>query len=506
MNQRKAGMILSYLQIFVSNTISLIYTPYMLRVMGQSEYGLFGTANSFISYLSLLSFGIGGAYMRFNARSRAAHDREEEKRINGMFLTVFSFLALLVFIGGIICILLAEPLVKNTFTSRELTRLRIIMFMLTINMIITFIFNVVSMALQAYEKYAFIRTVTLVSGIITPILNVIALNLGGRAVAISVISLFVSFFCYVVYFIYARHSIKLEFSFCGFDKGVMREIFIFSGYLFLNSITDQITFSTDNIILSAVKGTAAVAVYTVGANFKNYFQQFASGISGVFGPSIHMMVAQNRDMKALDELFIRVGRVQFYVVSLILIGYISIGQDFVSLWAGTEYHEAFYIGLMLMLSVFVTSFQSVGLEIQKALNKHKARSVVYFFIALLNVVLTIPFSQWWGGIGAAIATLICMILGSVIFMNLYYWKRIGLNIPAFWKSMCSILPGYICPIIVGLLMNRYVQLDRYLEILAAAVIISVVFAISIWKFSMNEYEKNLFREPIKKVIQHRRHT
>ena len=161
---------------------------------------------------------------------------------------------------------------------------------------------------------------------------------------------------------------------------------------------------------------------------------------------------------------------------------------------------------MLILSVFVTSFQSVGLEIQKALNKHKARSVVYFFIALLNVVLTIPFSQWWGGIGAAIATLICMILGSVIFMNLYYWKRIGLNIPAFWKSMCSILPGYICPIIVGLLMNRYVQLDRYLEILAAAVIISVVFAISIWKFSMNEYEKNLFREPIKKVIQRRRHT
>lgn len=51
MNQRKIGTILSYVQIIVSNTISLIYTPYMLRMMGQSECGIYGTANSLISYL-----------------------------------------------------------------------------------------------------------------------------------------------------------------------------------------------------------------------------------------------------------------------------------------------------------------------------------------------------------------------------------------------------------------------------------------------------------------------
>ena len=67
MSQRKLGTILSYLNIFLSNTISLIYTPYMLRMLGQSEYGIYGTAQSFISYLSILSFGIGGAYIRYNA-------------------------------------------------------------------------------------------------------------------------------------------------------------------------------------------------------------------------------------------------------------------------------------------------------------------------------------------------------------------------------------------------------------------------------------------------------
>ena len=317
MNQRKAGTILTYIYIFVSNTISIFYTPYALQIMGQNEYGLFGTASSFISYLSILNFGIGGAYIRFNAKCRAENDREGEKRLNGMFLTVFSILAILVLIGGSVCVLLVGKLVSNTFTELEIVKLRIIMILLIVNLMITFIFNVVTMALQAYEKYIFIRIVTLVVSLVTPVVNIIALNMGGRAIAISAISLSLSILSYLLYFAYARKAIKLQFAFNGFRKDVMLQIFTFSGYLFLNSITDQITGSTDSIILSATKGTAAVAVYTIGANFKSYFQQFSQAVSGCFAPMLNMMVAKNVEINDLDEVFKRVGRIQFYVISLI---------------------------------------------------------------------------------------------------------------------------------------------------------------------------------------------
>jgi O-antigen/teichoic acid export membrane protein len=500
MNQRKAGTLLSYLHILVSNTISIIYTPYMLQMMGQSEYGLTGTASSFISYLSILSFGIGGAYIRFNTRYRAVNDREGEKQLNGMFLTVFSCLALLVMIGGLGCVALAGKLVEDTFTATELFKLRVILVLLTINMMITFVFNVVMMALQSYEKYFVLRIVALVTSVATPIINIIALKLGGRAIAITAISLAISIVCYIFYFCYARKAIHLEFSFKGFRKDIMKEIFIFSGFLFLNSITDQITFSTDNIVLSAVSGTGAVAVYTVGSHFKNYFQQFSTSISSVFSPSVNLMVAQNQSMQELDSLFVRVGRVQFYVISLVLIGYMSIGESFVRLWAGEDYGDAFYMGLILMLSVCVPSFQNVGLEIQKAFNKHKARSVVYFLVALLNVALTIPFARRWGGIGAAAATLVTTFFGYVVFMNYYYWKRIGLNIPGFWKSIVAILPGLLAPGTVGYLINRFWTLDSFIDILLSALAISVVFGASVWMFSMTPYEKDLLKKPLQKII------
>lgn len=239
MNQRKAGTLLSYAYIIITNTISLFYTPYMLRMMGQSEYGLYGTASSFISYLSVLSFGIGGAYIRFNAKARATGDREEERRLNGMFLSVFTVLSLLVLIVGLIFIALAGQLVKETFTAQELFKLRVIMLILILNMMVSFICNVFMMALQAYEQFFFIRIVLLIAGVIQPIVNVIALSLGGRSVTITIISFAISLISYLAMFFYARKVIRFEVSFSGFQKDALREIFVFSGYLFLNSITDQ---------------------------------------------------------------------------------------------------------------------------------------------------------------------------------------------------------------------------------------------------------------------------
>lgn len=500
MNQRKAGTLLSYAYIIITNTISLFYTPFMLRMMGQSEYGLYGTASSIISYLSVLSFGIGGAYIRFNAKARTTGDRDEERRLNGMFLSVFSVLSLLVLVVGLIFIALAGQLVKETFSSQELFKLRVIMLILIVNMMVSFICNVFMMALQAYERFFFIRIVLLIAGIVQPIINVIALSLGGRSITITFISFVVGLLSYLVMFLYARKAIQFEVLFSGFQKDALREIFVFSGFLFLNSITDQITFSTDNVILSSVKGTTAVAVYNVGSSFKGYFQNFSTSISSVFSPQVNQIVAQNRPMKELDEIFIRVGRIQFYVVSLILIGYCSIGHSFVRLWAGENYNDSFYIGLLLMIAVTVPDFQNVGLEIQKAMNMHKARSVVYFLVALVNIGLTIPMSQRWEGIGAAFATMICMFMGTVVFMNIYYWKKVGLDIPQFWKSIASILPGYCAPVLVGALIWRFLVIDSYSDVLIAALAISVVFLLSIWMFSMNDYEKNLLRGPIKKIL------
>ncbi len=57
MNQLKAGAALNYVVILLNTLVGLLYTPYMLRMMGQSEYGLYSLVASVIAYLTILDLG-----------------------------------------------------------------------------------------------------------------------------------------------------------------------------------------------------------------------------------------------------------------------------------------------------------------------------------------------------------------------------------------------------------------------------------------------------------------
>ena len=92
-NQRKIGVVLSYTSEIIKILTSLIYTPIMLRLLGQSEYGLYQLVNSVVAYLSLLSLGFTASYVRFFSRYKAKGQEEEISRLNGMFLSIFLVIA-----------------------------------------------------------------------------------------------------------------------------------------------------------------------------------------------------------------------------------------------------------------------------------------------------------------------------------------------------------------------------------------------------------------------------
>ena len=75
-NQLKLGVVLSYSAMALNMVVQLIYTPIMIRLLGQSEYGLYTLVGSVVSYLSLFSLGFTGAYLRFYSRYEQNHDAD----------------------------------------------------------------------------------------------------------------------------------------------------------------------------------------------------------------------------------------------------------------------------------------------------------------------------------------------------------------------------------------------------------------------------------------------
>ena len=130
MNQKKAGVLLSYGQTILSTLISLTYTPVMLRLLGQSEYGLYTLVNGFVSNLSLLSFGMGSAYMRYYSRAEAQDGEDGVARINGMFMTIFFAISLLCLLTGGVLVANVKNIFAAKLTAKELDTAKILMALL----------------------------------------------------------------------------------------------------------------------------------------------------------------------------------------------------------------------------------------------------------------------------------------------------------------------------------------------------------------------------------------
>lgn len=99
--EKKLGVILQYSQMALSILISFIYTPVMLRILGQSEYGIYNLSNSIISYLSLLSLGFGASYIRFYSRYKTDNDTKGIRKLNGLFLIVFMIMGAVALVCGL---------------------------------------------------------------------------------------------------------------------------------------------------------------------------------------------------------------------------------------------------------------------------------------------------------------------------------------------------------------------------------------------------------------------
>ncbi|MGM0874212.1 MAG: oligosaccharide flippase family protein [Bacillota bacterium] len=496
-NQLKAGVALSYLSLILGNVISIIYTPIMLRMLGQSEYGLYSLANSVVGFLGILNFGFGSAVIRYTAKYRAMDDKEGEYNLYGMFIVVYSFIVVLVAIVGCILLFNVHNIFSDSLSINELAKIKILVGLLIFNLAISFAFGVFGLIITAYEKFIFAKVVVLIQTIISPIILLVLLFLGYKSIAIVVSSTLINLICIGINMFYCFRILKVKIKFKKIDFSLLKEIAGYSYYIFLIMIVDKIFWSTDQFILGIISGTTMVAIYSIGSNFNTYYMSFSTAISGVFFPRVTQMVTKNVPDKELSDLFIKTGRIQYIIISFILGGFILVGRDFINLWAGIDYDSAYFIALIVMVPLTVPLIQTIGLSILQAKNMHKFRSLVYIVIAVLNVLISIPLAKILGGFGCALATAISMVIGHIFIMNIYYYKKINIDIPAFWRNIASLSTPLLISLLIGSLTNLFNLEVSLVNIIVKGSLYSFIFIICMWFIGINRFEKELFTGALK---------
>ena len=498
-NQLKAGVVLSYISTAISIVIQLVYMPVMIRLLGKSEYGLYSLVSSVVSYLSLFSLGFTGAYLRFFARFHK--NREKLASLNGMFLTLFSILASVATICGIVLSFFPEQIFGSKLLDSELSKARILMLILVINIAINLISGIFDSIIGAYEQFVFQRIVGIASTIVNPFICLPLLLMGYGSVMLVVVATGVTIVRFIVNVWFCIYKIQIPVSFHGFQWSLLKEITVFSSFLLLNMIIDQINWNVDKLILGHTNGTEEIAVYGVASQFNSLFMVFSTTISSVFSPRVNLIAAQkvNNYQTEFTKLMARIGRIQWFILGLLTGGFIVFGKYFiVHIFAGEGYEEAYIVALFLVIPTLIPLIQNVGIEMQRAINKHQFRSIIYMIIAISNVAISIPLAGKWGAVGAAMGTAFSLLIGNGLIMNIFYHKVLHINMKYFWKEILKTWKGFLIPTILALLITRCVAFDNMRIFLINAVIFTVVYCVSILTFSCNVEEKKLIFSMIKR--------
>lgn len=491
MNQRKAGALLSYVYLGLTFAVGIFYTPIILHFLGDSEYGVYSVANSAIAFLAILDLGFSQTMIRYVSRCKALKDETGEQKLNGMFLLLYSAIAVIALIAGIILYFNLDVMFNKGFTPGETAQLRIIFLILLINLVVSFPLGIYTSIISANEGFFCLKLINIISFILTHAGILLALFMGYKSITMAVITTVVSIGLKLFTAVYGTSRYRIRFLFHGFDRALLREVFVFSFFIFLNIVIDQLYANTDKFILGALCSSAVVTTYTLGVQFSSYFEQFSTSISGVFLPKITQLVTVNDDMREVSELFCRIGRIQFILLGFLMSGFIIYGRQFIALWVGADQIDAYKIALVVILPALIPLSQNLGISVLRAMNKHRFRSIIYFFIALVNVGLSIPLAMRFGGFGAACATGFATCCGQIITMNWFYHKKIGLDIPGYWKEIGRILPPMILISLFGVAVHILVPLSGWCGLLLKCVVYAGIFLALGWWMIFNRYEKEL---------------
>ena len=222
----------------------------------------------------------------------------------------------------------------------------------------------------------------------TPGIAIVLLNMGMGAVGVAIAQLSMSLILLALNVRFSCFRLGMRFSFRRFDLALFRAIAVFSAWIFINQVCDLVNQSVPNMVLGAVTSATVVAVFAVSIQIRSVFVSLSTVMSSVFVPKINQIVAETDDNLELTKLMTRVGRYQMLLFCWVYCGFVLLGRFFCFQMGRRRLPGRLLSHLRHDLAARRSALPEHGHRDPTRKNRHKARSVVYLFMALLNVAFT----------------------------------------------------------------------------------------------------------------------
>lgn len=494
-NQLKLGAIMSYVAIAINIATGLLYTPWMIHSIGRENFGLYTLAMSVIS-LFVFDFGLSAAVTRFIAKYLAEDRQDKANNCLGLVYRLYlaiDIVMLLILVGVFFFI----PQIYRELTLVEIEKFKVVYCVAAIYSVISFPFIPVNGILTAHEKFIQVKICDVLHKLIIVVSMSICLLFGYGLYALVIVSAISGIFTIAFKLYCIRRYTPQLVNWKYFNKLEFRSIVGFSGWVTVLALAQRCIFTIAPSILGALSGSTSIAILGIAMTLEGYTYTISSAINGMFLPRVTRIISnENGDIL---PLMIKVGRIQMYVTSLVTLGIICLGREFIYLWVGESFDESYLCAVLIILPALFSSPQEIGNQAIYADNKVKELALYFSIGAIVNVMLSLLLSPLLGATGICISVFIVYIFRTM-GMDIILYKKMKVDVVCFFKEcfLKLLFPLTIC-LIIGYACTLIIPFKTWFGLMLKGVIFLILYCIVIYFLAANQCEKELIVTPIRKI-------
>jgi len=442
---------MNWIAMAVGMVVPFFLTPFVIRSLGITAYGIWILAVSTVSYLNVLDMGLRSAIIRFVSKAEAQKKPEDATSAIGAALWVRILISASIAVLSVFLALVFPHLFKIPPNLQRAAQITVLMCALGVaSTLVSGVFGAVLAATHRFDVLSSIsglQTLARAGGVI------LILRSGHGLVSLAYWEMTVALLsglatCGIALKIFPPCRVRITRP----DIAILKMIWSYSLTTFIFIIAIQVISNTDNLVVGAFISVGTVAYYSIGGSLMQYSSQVVSSVSTTFTPLASSLEAGGRS-EELQRLLLRGTQATLGIALPISLALVFRGKTFIGLWMGFQYSEISGTVLqILIISQFFNIADGTAASIIMAIDKHRPLAKAAVVEAVLNFGLSLVLVKTVGIYGVAWGTSISMALVHIVFWPRYVRKILGVPIRRFlWEgwakiTLCSIPYAIVCVI------------------------------------------------------------
>ena len=409
---------------------SLAVIPLIVRGLGKSAFGVWAIATSITSYLELFNLGFGAATTKKVAEDAGRRPDRVRVTINTGFFVLVVF--------GVIALVTSTVMAFGTphwFDVPDGLRDEAVLAVLALGVLLAASVPGDSFggALAGHQRFDLLSLSNLVQVLLTSIASVVVIVLGGGIVPLAVTMMVIGLAMHPLRWAMLRRvAPDLRLSPRYVDRREVRSMSALSGWFLVSQLSGTVIFRIDTVVVGAVLGVEAAAVYAVGSKLAFFCQRAARDLATLLMPHATSLYHSGQEHRVREVLLdgARLSILMTFPAAIVLA---VMSRETLQIWVGDGYSGGATVLLVLALTVAVRAFLEPTFAMLTAVGRVRTMALTVLAEAVVNSVASVILAREIGLVGVAYGTLIGFVT-VLAPMWVYSVRVLGVPLPDFARA------------------------------------------------------------------------